>query len=402
MNSRKKDFPIFIKNPDLVYLDSSASSQMPSYVIEGIKDYSSSSFSNIHAWTYDMSKDSQDLYSKSKSIISKYLWVENKNEIIFTYNSTYASNIIIRTLGKNNILSKWDKVLVSVAEHHTNIVPWLVLKEEVWIEIDYVGITKDYELDIEDFERKYDNKVKVISFVCVSNVTWKIFDLEEIWKRKREDTIFIVDATQAMPHISLDVKKINCDALYFTWYKMMAQWWIGVLWMKEEYLENLRPIFSWWWAVSRVSSNNFVYAPLPDKYEFWTPNIIWIVSLLLAFEYIESIWWYETIKSHEEKLMKYFLEKLKDFDNIKLIWSHDIDNRVWVFTFYIESCDMTLLAQELAKNNICVRLWRHCAHVLYDNLWISSWIRVSFYLYNDFEDIDRLFGILSAYKKDKI
>ena len=307
----KKDFPIFKNNPWLIYFDSTASSQKPSYVINWIKDFLENDYSNIHRWMYDISIRSEKLYIDSKKIVAKHIWSDDYKEIIYTFNTTYAANLLTLTLKKNNILKKWDKVLLSIVDHHANVVPWLILKDEIWIEVEFVWVTENFDLDFDDFEKKYDEKVKVISFTQVSNVTWEIFDLEKVWKLKRPDTIFVVDASQSVPHFEVDVKKLNCDFLFFTWHKVLADSWIGVLWGKRQLLESLHPAISWWWAIWDVTCFGYTDGKIPDKFEPGTPNVTWAVSLLRAFEYIENIWWFAKIDEIEKELIEYFLEKIK-------------------------------------------------------------------------------------------
>ncbi len=394
MNNFKKDFPIFNNNKDLVFFDSTASSQKPSMVIDWIKEYLENDYSNIHRWMYDIAINSENLYKKSKEVVAEYLGATDYKEVIYSYNATYALNLLSSSLKKSNFLKKWDKVLLSIVEHHANVVPWLILKEEIWIEVEFVNVDDDFNLDLSDFEKKYDSNVKVISITHVSNVTWQIFDLEEIWKRKRDDTIFIIDASQSVPHFKVDVKKLNCDALFFTWHKVFADSGIWVLWWKKELLNSLTPSFSWGWAIWEVNCDSFTNSSLPDKFEPGTPNMTWAVSLLKAFNYIDSIGWFETIKKYEDELVWYFLEKLSKFDNIKLIgWSVN-ENRVWVFSLSFEGIHSNDVADYLAENNIAVRAWKHCAHPLFDKLWYTNSLRASLYIYNTKEDIDTFFDVI--------
>lgn len=390
----KKDFPIFNNNPDLIYLDSTASSQKPSLVIDWIKEYLENSYSNIHRWLYDIAARSEELYDISKKKVCDLIWASSYKEIIYTYNSTYASNFLIWSLKLSWTLKAWDKVLLSIVEHHANVVPWLILKEEIWIEIEYINITDNYDLDFDDFEKKYDEKVKIISMTHVSNVTGQIFDLERIWKLKREDTLFIIDWSQSVPHFKVDVKKLNADFLFFTWHKLFADSWIGVLWWKTKLLEELKPIFSWWWAISTVDETCFKYAKLPYKFEPGTPNLSWAVSLLKALEYIESIWWFEKIEEIENDLVEYTLEKFNSRPDIKLLWSTKSDDRVWVFTFVISNIHSHDIAESMAENNICIRAGKHCAHPFLNILKIKQASRMSLYIYNTFEDVDKFFEVL--------
>ena len=360
-------------------MDSTASSQKPSYVIDWVKDYLENDYSNIHRWSYKIAEKSEQLYKKSKQVVSEMINADSFKEVIYTYNSTYAINILVQTFRFNKILKKWDKVLLSIVEHHANIVPWLILKEEIWIEMDYVKVNDNFDLDIVDFDKKYDEKVKIISFTQVSNVTWQVFDLEKIWAKKREDTLFIIDASQSIPHFQLDVKKLNCDFLFFTWHKIMTETWIGVLWWKESLLTELRPIFSWGWAIKWVKESCFKEAWLPDRFEPWTPNLTWAVSLLKAIEY---------------ELVEYSLEKFNKFEGIKLIGSKKSKNRVWVFSFVVDGIHSLDIADFLAWKNICIRAGQHCAEPFLTDLWIKHTCRMSLYIYNTKEDIDLFFRYL--------
>ncbi len=390
----KKDFPIFKNHPDLIYLDSTASSQKPSLVIDWMKQYLENSYSNIHRWMYEIAEKSESIYDASKKKVCDLIWAESFKEIIYTYNSTYAANFLIWSLKLSNLLKPGDKVLLSIMEHHANIVPWLILKEEIWIEIEYVNVTENYDLDFEDFEKKYDEKVKIISMTHVSNVSWQIFDLERIWKLKREDTLFIIDWSQSIPHFEVDVKKLNADFLFFTGHKLLADSGIWVLWWKTKLLNELKPIFSWGWAISTVDETCFKYAKLPYKFEPGTPNLTWAVSLLKALEYIDNIWWFKKIEEIEDDLVWYALEKFNARKDIRLLGSTKKENRVWVFTFIIKDIHSHDIADNFAEKNICIRAWKHCAHPFLNKININHAARMSLYIYNTKEDIDKFFEVL--------
>jgi cysteine desulfurase/selenocysteine lyase len=390
----KKDFPIFTNNPGLIYMDSTSSTQKPSLVIEWIKDYLENNCSNIHRGMYDIAEKSEKVYDDSKKKVCELIWWSSYKEVIYTYNSTYAANIITQSLRLSNKLQKWDKVLISIVEHHANIVPWLILKEEIGIEVEYIELDKNYNLDFEDFEKKYDDKVKIISMTHVSNVTGQIFDLERVWKLKRDDTLFIVDWSQSIPHFEVDVKKINADFLFFTAHKILAETWLWILWWKKELLEELKPIFSGGWAIWRVTEDSFNYAKLPYKFEPGTPNIIWAISLLKAIEYIEEIWWFKKIEKIENDLVEYTLEKFSERKEIKIIWSNNSKNRVWVFSFMIDTIHSDDIADIMAENNICIRSWMHCAHPFLKKIDVAHTSRMSLYIYNTREEIDKFFEVL--------
>jgi cysteine desulfurase/selenocysteine lyase len=244
-----------------------------------------------------------------------------------------------------------------------------------------------------------------VSFTHVSNVTGEVFDLEKAWKIIKSDPkrIFIVDASQSFPHIKVDVKKLQCDALFFTWHKFWADSWIGVLWGKTEFLQNLKPGFSWGWAISWVKKTCFKEAWLPDRFEPWTPNLSWAVSLLRALEYIESIWWYEELERIEQSLVEYFLKKYDEFlykGSMKIIGSLSPKSRATVFSFSIDWIHPHDVADYLAENDICIRAGQHCAEPFMWQLGISSSCRASMWIYNDESDVDRFFEVLWNCIKD--
>lgn len=401
MRDFKKDFPIFENNPGLIFMDSTASSQKPKYVIDWIKEYLENDYSNIHRWAYSLAERSEDLYEKSKKKVADFIGTDSWREVIYTYNANYALNFIAWSLRKSDLLKKWDKVLVSIVEHHSNIVPWLILRDEIGIEIEYINVDEDFNLDLDDLRSKLDENVKIVSVTHVSNVTGQIFDLEkvgEIVKDYNKNILFIADASQSFPHFKVDVKKINCDMIFFTAHKVMADSWLGVWWAKTELLDKMKPIFSWGWAISWVKK--FEYKDnnsLPEKFEVWTPNMSGAVSLLKALEYIDSIGWYEKIEEVENELIEYTVEKWKNIKekyDIKILWSLNPKNRVWVFSFLVPGIHSIDLADALAEEDICIRAGQHCAEPFLQSENCSHTCRMSLYIYNDKNEIDRFFELL--------
>lgn len=400
MQNIKKDFPIFKNNPDLVFLDSTASTQKPQVVIDEMKRFLEEDYANIHRWAYSLAEKSEKLYRQSKEKMAEFLWADSWREVIYTYNSTYASNLLVNSIKRTWLLKKWDIVLVSIVEHHANIVPWLILKEELWVEIEYIKVNKHYWLDFGDLQKQLQNpKVKIVSITHVSNVTWEVFDLEKVGEMVKEhkERLFIVDASQSFPHFKVDVKTLQCDALFCTAHKFWADSWMWILWWKTDFLENLKPAFSWGWAISYVKKDCFLEAKLPDRFEPWTPNLSWAVSILSALNYIESIGWYTEVEKIEDTITQYFLEKLKSFphsDKIRIIWWANPDSRVAVFSFIVEWIHALDVADYLAENDVCVRAGQHCAEPLMIELWVNASCRASFWIYNDSTDVDRFFEVL--------
>jgi len=274
----KSDFPIFANNPWLVFLDNAASTQKPQYVIDGVSEFVASSYANIHRWLYSLSEKSEEAYHHSKELVGELLNCK-ASEIIYSYNSTYGINLIAQSLVVSDILQKWDVVLLGIREHHANILPRQILAQRKWFTIEFFTITDEYEIDRDDFDQKYSDKVKVVSVAHVSNVTGKIYDVKKIQSKLRDDTFFLVDGSQSVPNFPVDVQDIDCDCLVFTGHKMMAYTGIGVVYLKKEWIKKLVPIIRWGWTIEDVSTEGHTLLGNSDKFEAGTPNIIWAVSL---------------------------------------------------------------------------------------------------------------------------
>lgn len=391
----KKDFPIFTNNPWMVFLDNAASSQKPQSVIDGVSHFVANDYANIHRWLYTLSERSEDLYHQSKEAVGRLLNCK-ANELIYTYNSTYGINLLAWTLVRSKILQKWDVVLLSIWEHHTNILPWQILSEEYGFEVKFFDIKSDYTIDRKDFDEKYDERVKVVSCGHVSNVTGQIYDMKAIKAKLRDDTFFVVDGSQSVPHFPVNVQDIGCDALVFTWHKMMAYTGIWVLYMKRDLIKTLLPMMAGGWTVSDVSTDSYQLTFGSSKFEAGTPNIIWAISLLKSIEYIESVWWIQQLRLHEQELTKLSLEKFEQLaSRVHLIGSYDWSQRVGVFSFVInKEVNFNLVWEAFAAENIAVRCGGHCAYPLHKHLNLWGTCRMSTYLYNDQADIEKFFQVL--------
>jgi len=376
-NNYRDDFPIFKNNPELIFLDSWASSQKPKYVIDWVSEFTANDYANIHRWDYLLSEKSEDLYFQSKQLVSEFINCKS-SEIIYTYNSTYAFNMLVQSLVNSNMLKSGDTVLLWIREHHANIVPWQILAEKIWFNIKFINLLEDYSIDREDFDHKYDETVSVVSIWHVSNVTWQIYDVQKIKSKLRNDTFFVVDWSQSFPHMPIDIEDIWCDCFIFTAHKVMAYTGLGAMFLSRKHIKTLQPMISGWWAIKDVDVNWFSLPTTLEKFEAGTPNIIWAVSLLKALEYIESIWWMEAIWEHEQEITKYTLQKFIDIEQkyknkFKLIWSNNLKNRIAVFSFYLpENKNFNKVWEIFAEKNIAIRCGWHCAHPLHKELAIPG------------------------------
>lgn len=391
----KKDFPIFKNNPWLVFLDNAASSQKPQYVIDGVSKFVAHDYANIHRGLYSLSEKSETAYHHSKELVGELLNCK-ASEIIYSYNSTYAINLIAQSLVISDILKAWDTVLLWIREHHANILPRQILAERKGFTIEFFNINDEYEIDRNDFDQKYSDTVKVVSVAHVSNVTGKIYDVKKIKSKLRDDTFFLVDGSQSVPNFPVDVQDIGCDCLVFTGHKMMAYTGIGVIYLKKEWIKKLVPMIRWWWTIEDVDIKWHTLIWNSDKFEAGTPNIIWAVSLLKALEYIKSIWGMKKIREHEQKLVKLCLEGFKKYqDKIEILWPTTTD-RVAVFSFVLtNNTNFNNIGETFSEANIAVRCGGHCAYPLHKHFKKPGTCRMSGYIYNDEADIANFFDTLA-------
>lgn len=394
----RSDFPIFQTHPDLVFLDSASSAQKPRQVIDAMSRYLSTSYSNIHRGAYDLSMESSLLYDKAKKAVAEKLRAR-ADEIVFTYNATYAFNLLSRSLVKSGILWKWDTVLLSKVEHHANIVPWQILAEEYGILIDWVDLHGDGTIDYLSLESKLPH-AKLLSITGASNVTGEVLDIDRV--KSMFDTlstkpIFVLDGSQRFPHMATDVVKYGIDFYVGTGHKVMSDTGIGFFYWRKELLQKMNPAFCGGGAINAVTTEWYEAAGLPFRHEPWTPHIAGAVSLLAAIEYIDSIGGYEVVEKYERELTEYALEQFATLPpGIQLIGSKKSENRLGVFSFVFDNHHPNDVAETLADAGICVRAGHHCTDPLHQSLGIRGSLRASLYLYNTREDVD---GLIEKLKK---
>lgn len=395
----KKDFPIFTTHPDLVYLDSASSAQKPRHVIESLTRFFETDYANIHRGAYDLSMESSGLYDRAKEAIAKNLVWVLASEITFTYNATYAANLIARSLVKTGLLKKWDRILLSKVEHHANIVPWQIIAEEYGIVIDWIDIHPNATIDYASLVEKL-LWAKVIAITGASNVTGEILDIAKVcnimdslpeWQRP----LFVMDGSQRFPHMQTDVRKYGIDIFFATGHKGMSDTGIGFFYARKDLLRTLVPVFCGGWAINSVTLDGYEPAGLPFRHEPGTPHIAGAVSLLAALEYIESIGGFEEVEKYERELTEYALQRfreggiLESNSKIRLLGSPYAGNRLWVFSFAFDAAHPHDIAEKLADLGICVRSGHHCTEPLHHALGIGASLRASFYIYNTREDVER-------------
>lgn len=398
----KQDFPIFTNYPKLIYLDSAATTQKPKLVIDTLVDFYTKYNSNIHRGIYDLSFKATEIYEGTRKKIADFINAGNPSEIIFTGNATEAINLAVLGYAKKSLKSG-DIVVLTEMEHHSNIVPWIRLKEEIGIKIFYLPIDKDFRLDYKAlFRANLDlRKVKVISLTHESNVLGTINPLEEViplFKKKCTNAKVLIDAAQSIAHIKIDVQKLNCDFLAFSAHKMYGPSGVGVLWAKQELLNEIEPIFSGSHMIDTVTKEKVNFTPPPEKFEAGTGRLEAVAGFGGAIEYINSIG-FKNITRLDQELTEYGIEALSKIKKVKVYGSKKSKNRLPIFAFNVSGIHPHDVSEILNRSQICVRAGHHCAQVLMQALKIRSAVRASLTLYNTTSDIDKLVrGIKSAKK----
>lgn len=391
-----KDFPL-IASRKISYLDSGATTQKPVSVIEKVNEFYNRYNANPHRGAYSLSMEATSIYEQTREKISKFINARYTEEIIFTKNATEALNLIAYSYGMEN-LKKSDEIVLSIMEHHSNLVPWQKVSKKTGAKLNYMYINENFELSDEEIEEKITDKTKIVGITHVSNVTGTINNVEKIIKyAHKKGAIVIVDASQSIPHMKIDVQKLDADFLVFSGHKMLAPLGIGVLYGKREILNNMSPFLMGGDMIEYVYEQDTTFAPLPNKFEAGTQNVGGVIGIGAAIDYIEKIG-YENIEKIEKEVVSYAREKLSKLDFLELYLTPNEKNHSAVISFNIKGVHPHDVASILDSYGVCVRSGNHCAQPFLRSLGIDSTCRASFYIYNTKEDVDRLVdGLNKAY-----
>lgn len=393
----KKDFPL-LENRDIAYLDSGATTQKPKEVIEAIKKYYENSNANPHRGAYSLSIEATEQYENTRTKIAEFINAKHREEIIFSKNATESLNLIAYSYGMDN-LKKDDEVVISIMEHHSNLVPWQKVTKATGSKLNYMYINENYEISDEEIESKITDKTKIVGITHVSNVLGTINNVKKIIKyAHKKGAIVIVDASQSIPHMKIDVQELDADFLVFSGHKMLAPLGIGVLYGKREILNNMTPFLMGGDMIEYVYEQETTFAPLPNKFEAGTQNVEGVIGLGAAIDYIQKIG-YDKIQEKENEIISYARQELSKLKYLTLYLTPNAQNHSSVISFNIKGVHPHDVASILDSENVCVRSGNHCAQPLMRFLGIDSTCRASFYFYNSKEDVDRLvFALNKAYK----
>ena len=384
----KKDFPIF-KNKDIVYLDSASTTKKPKYVIDKVNKFYETINANPHRGAYSLSMDATEAYESTREKISKFIGARYKEEIIFTKNASEALNLIAYSYGLDNLLPD-DEVVLSIMEHHSNLVPWQYVTRKTGSKLNYMYINENYELDDCEIKNKITNKTKIVAITHISNVLGTVNKVKEIIKYAHKmGAIVVVDGSQSIPHMKIDVQDLNADFFVFSGHKMFAPLGIGVMYGKREILNKMQPFLMGGDMIEYVYEQKTTFAPLPNKFEAGTQNVEGVVGLGAAIDYIESIG-YDKINKIEQELYNKAICELKKLDFIELYIPGNKENHSSVISFNVKGVHPHDVASILDSYGVCVRSGNHCAQPLLRYMGIDSTCRMSFSIYNTEDDILRL------------
>jgi len=388
MNNIKKDFPL-LENENITYLDSGATTQKPIQVIKTVEEFYQKYNANPHRGAYSLSVEATEQYENTRTKIAKFINAKHREEIIFSKNATESLNLIAYSYGLDN-LKKDDEVVISIMEHHSNLVPWQKMTKQTGSKLKYMYINENYEITDEEIENKITDKTKIVGITHVSNVLGTINNVKKIIKyAHKKGAVVIVDASQSIPHMKIDVQDLDADFLVFSGHKMLAPLGIGVLYGKREILNKMTPFLMGGDMIEYVYEQDTTFAPLPNKFEAGTQNVEGVIGLGAAIDYIENLG-YDKIQEIEHEVISYARQELSKLDYLTLYTTPNEENHSSVISFNIKGVHPHDVASILDSEGVCVRSGNHCAQPLMRFLGIDSTCRASFYIYNTKEDVDKL------------
>lgn len=390
----RKDFPILKRkvrdNKPLVYLDNASTTQKPKQVIDALTNYYNNYNANIHRSVYSIAEEATEAYEKVRDKVAKFLNISKREEIIFVRGTTEGINLVAYAWGRKHI-KEGDIIVTTEYEHHSNIVPWQLLVKEKGAKLEYIEINDNGELILDQLDKYLaTGKVKLVVFSLMSNVLGTISDAEKIISKCHEAGVkTLVDAAQAVPHMSVDVSKLGCDFFAFSAHKMLGPTGIGVLWVRKSVLETMDPFHGGGDMIREVHKYETTWNDLPYKFEAGTPNIAGVIGFGSAIDYLSQLGM-ETVRKHEMELTQYALDKMSQIKGIVIYGPKDVSKRGGVISFNFHDVHPHDVATIVDREGIAIRSGHHCAQVLMEKLNVAATNRASFYIYNTKQDVDKL------------
>ncbi|HEV2302077.1 MAG TPA: cysteine desulfurase [Stellaceae bacterium] len=389
----RREFPIYENNPGLVFLDSAASAQKPRAVIDGTAQYYRTDYANVHRGVYRLSARSTELYEEARDKVRRFLNAADPREIVFVRNSTEAINLVAQSWGPK-FLSEGDEVLISELEHHSNIVPWQLLRDRIGIRLVVAPIDQTGGLDLSAFEARLSPRTRFVAVTHMANATGAMVPVERIVAlAHRYGAKVLVDGSQAAPRLPVDVRALGCDFYVFTGHKMYGPTGIGALYGRYELLEAMPPWQGGGEMIATVTFEKTEFQPPPARFEAGTPDIAGAIGLGIALDFIDGLG-RDDILAHEEALTGYGVDRLSRLPDLRLMGAGQ--RRLGILSFDFDGVHPHDLATVLDQQGVAVRAGHHCAQPLMDRMGVVGTTRASLGVYNDERDIDALCAALAA------
>ena len=383
----RNDFPLLMQNK-IIYIDNAATSQRPQCVIDAEGDFYKNYNANPLRGLYSLSVEATEVYENAREAVRKFIGAEKSNEIIFTRNTTESLNFVAYSYGLSNV-KKGDEIVVSIMEHHSDLLPWQMVAKTCGAELKFIECAKDGSIDLEKVKELITSRTKIVAMTQVSNVLGREYPVIEIAKLAHEKgAVMVVDGAQSTPHMRVDVTDLDADFFAFSGHKLLAPMGIGVLYGKEELLEKMPPFLSGGEMIDSVTRTSAVYAELPHKFEAGTVNAAGAAGLKAAIDYIEKVG-FDYIGEREIALTSRAIEKMKKIPHVNIIGSENADEHTGIVTFTIDNVHPHDISEILAADGIAVRAGHHCAQPLLTHLGLNSTARASFAFYNTEDEVDK-------------
>ncbi len=402
------DFPL-IKSTGITYLDNAATSQKPVQVIEAVRKFYREFNANIHRGIHGLGVKATRMYEEAHEVVAKFIGARSYREVIFTRNATESLNTLSYML--EGMVNEGDEIVISIAEHHSNMLPWFRLARVKGAKVRVVGLSEDGRVNLRELERVVSERTKIVAINYVSNVLGTVNDITEVARiTHKYGALLVVDGAQGVPHLPTDVRKMEADFLAFSAHKMLGPTGLGVLWGREDLLKELTPPLQGGGMIKsvRLGSGSSArleveFADLPWRFEAGTPNIAGAVGFIEAINYLSNLGMHR-VRDHERYLTEYTMRRLREEfgDLIEFVGPEDPEPRTGIISFVIKNINPHVVAAHLSVNDIAVRSGFHCAQPLHEHLGFNEGsVRVSFYVYNGPNDVEKLIQALKELVKEK-
>lgn len=393
----RQDF-VLLQNTDRVYFDNAATSQKPKCVIDAVQEFYEKYNANVLRGLYPLSVEATERYENARKTVQRFIHAACPEEIIFTRNATESMNLVAYSYGMAN-LKAGDEILVSILEHHSNILPWQMVSRATGAKLVFLECEPDGTIPKEKMDEAFSEHTKLVAVTQVSNVLGCVNDIPELVKRARAcGAVILMDAAQSAPHMPIDVQKLDVDFVAFSGHKMLAPMGIGVLYGKQELLEKMPPFLTGGEMIETVSRYDAVYAELPNKFEAGTVNAGGAVGLAAAIDYLES-YGMDTLHAVEQELTAYLFRGMNAIPHVHVLGSQREDNHTGIVSFTVDQVHPHDISEVLSSDGMDIRAGHHCAQPLHDHLGIHSTARASLMFYNTKEEIDRFLESVSNIRR---